>query len=255
MIKFAIRKIFPQMLYSRLWGNRKRWGLEVQEDDACWKEWQKKYNLFYSDNQRSGVGVKVNDAGYAVMSSIELKGKTVLEIGAGDIRHESFWKSVPKEYILADIDDEMMRKAEVGLKKMGVPYRTLPVKRRQSLPLEDNYVDVVVSFYSLEHLHPLREYLEDMKRVLKPGGVLMGAIPAEGGLAWGCGRMLTSRRWLKKNTTIDPDKLICWEHPNFADKVIKELDTVFKKGKTKFWPFPLFPSLDTNLIIKFIYTK
>ena len=64
----------------------------------------------------------------------------------------------------------------------------------------------------------------------------MGAIPAEGGLGWGLGRFLTSRRWLKYHTSIDPDKIICWEHPNFAEQVLAQMDQVFPKQKRQYWP-------------------
>jgi hypothetical protein len=97
--------------------------------------------------------------------------------------------------------------------------------------------------------------LSDLVRVLKPGGILAGAIPTEGGLAWGAGRYLTSRRWLRKNTGIDPDKIICWEHPNYADAVIAQLDNAMHRDSVKFWPFSAIPLLDTNLIIRFEYSK
>jgi len=83
---------------------------------------------------------------------------------------------------------------------------------------------------------------------------LIGAIPAEGGLAWGVGRLLTSRRWLKANTGIDPDKLICWEHPNFADHILQALDRHFIKKTNRFWPFRL-PFIDLNLVVQFIYSN
>ena len=112
----------------------------------------------------------------------------------------------------------------------------------------------MVSFYSLEHLYPLEPYVAGILRVLKPGGVLIGAIPAEGGLGWGLGRYLTSRRWFKKHTTINPDKLICWEHPNFADHVLTTLDRNMVQQHLGFWPLAV-PSIDMNLVIKFIYAK
>ena len=39
--------------------------------------------------------------------------------------------------------------------------------------------------------------------------------------------MLTSRRWMKKNTNIDPDKIIYWEHPNFVSNIKFHLDNIF----------------------------
>ena len=250
-----IRNILPRSMCAPLWGDRPRWGLTPSLDDPCWQKWQTAYTDFYKANQREGIGTRVNDAGYTAMSSIDLTGKRVLEIGAGDIRHIKYWQGTPAEYLLADISPEMMAFAKKRLEERGIAYRCLPVARNQTLALADASVDVIVSFYSLEHLYPLRPYFDEFKRLLKPGGCLIGAIPTEGGLAWGGGRLLTSRRWFKKNTSIDPDKIICWEHPNFADHILDELDQAFTRQAIDYWPLPWLPLLDLNLIIRLCYRK
>lgn len=251
----SIRHILPRFLRARLWGDRERWGLTVDQQDACWQEWLDTYADFYIANQREGIGTRVNDAGYRVMSAIDLSSKRVLEIGAGDIRHMSHWCGQPAEYLLADVSANMMCFARKRLTDAGVSHKCMLVERHQPLAIDDASVDVIISFYSLEHLYPLRPYLDEMLRVLKPGGILIGAIPAEGGLAWGGGRFLTSRRWFKKNTNIDPDKIICWEHPNFADQVIAELDRVFQREFVEHWPLRWLSALDLNLVIRFKYQK
>lgn len=250
-----MRKFLPRTLCKPLWGDRERWGLSPILDDLCWQEWQGTYTDFYAANQRAGIGRYVNDAGYKVMSSIDLTGKRVLEIGAGDIRHFPYWCGKPAEYLLADISAEMMDLAKQRLHEHNVACSTLLVERNKPVALDSASVDVIISFYSLEHLYPLKPYLEEFNRLLKPGGTLVGAIPTEGGLAWGAGRMLTSRRWFKRNTTIDPDKIICWEHPNFADHIIEQLDEVFAREAVKHWPMRFLPMIDTNLIIQFLYQK
>lgn len=255
IFSLKIRKIMPKIFKKVLWGDRERWGLIINEEDPCWKEWQNEYSDFYIENQREGIGIYVNDAGYAIMDDINLKGKRVLEIGAGDIRHIKYWSGNPAEYILADISDDMMKFAKSKLDDNNVSHQSIKVERDKPLPLKDNSVDIVLSFYSLEHLYPFQPYLDEIKRVLKPNGILAGAIPAEGGLSWGLGRFLTSRRWFKKNTSIDPDKIICWEHPNFADEIIEGLNKSLTKRKLKLWPFSLIPILDLNLIVKFKYSK
>ncbi len=213
------------------------------------------YAAFYLANQREGIGTRVNAAGYCVMSAIDLTGKRVLEIGAGDIRHMPHWRGQLAEYLLADVSTYIMDLARKRLTEADVPHRTLHVERQQPLALADASVDVIVSFYSLENLHPLRPCLDEILRVLKPGGTLIGAIPAEGGLAWGVGRLLTSRRWFKKHTRINPDKIICWEHPNFADQIIAELDKVFDRQAVVNWPLRWPPLLDINLNLRFKYRK
>lgn len=247
------RKWLPQNVCRRLWGDREKWGLVVREDDACWREWERALDDFYEGTQRDGVGTFINDAGYKVMRDVDLGGLTVLEIGPGNIRHDRNWPNSPSHYLLADIRASMNDKAESMLTARGTTWESILLERGGGIPLDDSSVDVVVSFYSLEHIFPLRPYLDELHRVLRPGGVFVGAVPAEGGLAWGLGRFLTSRRWIRKNTRIDPDKIICWEHPNFADDIVGQLDEVFERESVRYWPLRWLPLLDLNLIVKFVY--
>lgn len=254
-MSIALRNCLPRVFNRYLFGDRDRWGLVADPDDRCWREWQSTYEKFYMENQREGVGTAVNDAGYTVMKSLTLQGKTVLEIGAGDIRHLQHWQGRPAEYILADVHQQMMRKAQERLREYSLTYRSILLNRLETVPLADRSIDVIVSFYSLEHLYPLGNYLEEYHRVLKPDGVLVGAIPSEGGFAWGAGRMLTTRRWFKRHTDIDPDKIICWEHPNFADQILCDLDRKFLRKRVEYWPFGWVPLIDCNLVIRFIYSR
>ncbi len=246
----------PRVLSGPLFGDRAKFGLVVQGEDPCWQEWQGTYLDFYFSTQKRSIGKVVNDAGYTVMSLIDLTGKQVLEVGPGDINHIDRWRGTPARYVIADIQQAMLDLSSQKLSARGIPHegRLLERADRGVLPFEDDEFDVVVSFYSIEHLYPLLPYVDGMLRVIKPGGLLIGAIPAEGGLGWGLGRLLTTRRWLKKNTNIDPDKLICWEHPNFADHILETLDGGMRRQYLGFWPLAI-PSIDLNLVIKFVYAK
>jgi len=254
MHSFLLRNFIPDNIATKLWGDREKWGLKVIETDLCWQKWLQVSSDFYNSNQREGVGSIVNNAGYKSISDIDLTGKTVLEIGAGDIQHIRYWSGKPSQYFLVDVSPEMLEKSIQCLKKFAVPYQGFLIDRSDKLPFKDNSVDIIVSYFSLEHLYPLLPYLEDFHRVLKPGGFFVGALPAEGGALWGLGRFFTTRRWFKAHTDINPDKIICWEHPNFADKVITKLDQVFNRVGLSFWP-GIVSHLDLNLVIKFVYQK
>jgi SAM-dependent methyltransferase len=259
----------PACFSVPLFGDRERWGFVPVENDPCWREWTDQvYSAFYYANQKGGVGNYINNAGYGILKGGDLSGMRVLEIGPGEIRHLPQWfpnsfserqgqgRAIPyPQYVIADIRQDMLDRSVAVLKNAGLPCETQLLQRSQTaLPFADGEFDRIITFYALEHVYPLGPYLDEMKRILKPGGKLIGAIPAEGGLAWGLGRFLTSRRWLKKNTNIDPDKLICWEHPNFANYILSELSERFDQVCRQYWPFR-FPCVDLNLIVNFIYRK
>jgi SAM-dependent methyltransferase len=252
----VIYKFLPQFIFRQLFGDRKRFGLIIQQDDPCWKEWESVHMNFYYATQKRSIGAVVNNAGYKVMSRINMSGKKVLEIGPGDINHICNWRTDPDSYTIADISENMLEKSSLKLKERGVNYSSSFLVRNEtgSLPFDDEEFDIVVSFYSLEHFYPLDSYLRNILKILKPGGKLIGAIPCEGGLAWATGRFFTSRRWLENNSKVDINKIICWEHPNFSDQIINTLDSMMKREYISYWPFGV-PSIDINLIIRFIYEK
>ena len=53
---------------------------------------------------------------------------------------------------------------------------------------------------------------------------------------------------------INPDKIICWEHPNFSDKMLNNLQSMFSVDKIQFWLLKI-KSLDVNLLVKFKFKK
>jgi SAM-dependent methyltransferase len=252
----AIRKILPPKIYNPLFGDRERFGLRPVENDECWIKYKKCIHDFYDDTQKNGVGEFVNVAGYKILEKVNLDGLKVLEVGPGDLRHTQHWRGIPKHYVLVDLYTDFLNTSSEKLTKLGVAHEKRITSREQmgALPSNDNEFDLIITFYSLEHLYPFDQHLNEMLRVLKPGGRVIGAIPAEGGLAWGLGRYLTTRRWFKNNTTINPDKIICWEHPTMADEILTSMSDKTKDAKLSFWPLKI-PLIDINLVVKFIFTK
>ena len=176
----------------------------------------------------------------------------------GALPHREYWQGEPATYTVADIRGEFLEASAARLREHGTPYEKVLLEDAVSarLPFADDSFDLLVSFFSLEHLPDLSGSLAEMKRVLRPGGLLVGAIPAEGGLAWGMERLLTTRRRLRRvHPEIDPQKYICWEHPNFSDEVMGELEACFCRRRLSFWPLGRWAGHDGNLVISFRYEK
>lgn len=252
-----IRNVLPQFITKVLFGDRNQFGICPDTTDGDWLVWQEKaFSDFYNNTQQTGIGNWVCNLAYPVVEKVDFRGKQALEVGPGIIRHLEYVKSKPAQYAICDINEDVLNMSEKQLRAAEIPCETILLARESGseLPFADESFDVVISFNSLEHLHPLDGYLVEIKRILKRGGQLVGGIPCEGGLAWGLGRFLTTRRYVHKNYGINYDKIICWEHPNFADFIIERLDAHFEKEHLKLHPFPWLP-IDFNLVTSFIYGR
>ena len=90
--------------------------------------------------------------------SIDLpRGSTVVDVGCGDMPYRPLFENVGANYVGCDL----VEGADV-LIESGTP-----------IPLEDGLADCVVSFQVLEHVWDLDWYLNECRRLLKPGGWLL----------------------------------------------------------------------------------
>ncbi|WP_449257002.1 class I SAM-dependent methyltransferase [Bosea sp. (in: a-proteobacteria)] len=251
-----LAKCLPRSIQAALFGDRLRHGPVANPDDEDWQRWRKLDLQFYDENQRDSAGAVVNAAGYRIMRKVPIAGLNVLEIGPGSLDHIAYWTGKPVQFIAVDINEGFLQRAVERLEAQAIPYRTLVNDSGGDgrIPVDDASIDLVLSFYSLEHLHPLEGYLSEIVRILKPGGMLAGAIPCEGGIGWGLGRYLTTRRWLLRHGIPDPGKIIAWEHPNFADHILTAVENKLRFGNLQFWPFRV-RIIDFNLVATFTAVK
>lgn len=251
-----IYKFLPKCVTRKLWGDREKYGLIPDESDADWQSWQQRYaEEFYPQFQTNGIVGKATNQSYNIVSEIDFRGKEVLEIGPGLIGYLPYLNDKPQKFTLCDIKEEFLIASAQQLADHKIPYEKvqLVIQNKPKLPFPDNSFDIIISFFNLEHLYPLDDYIQEISRVLKGNGMLVGAIPCEGGLAWGLGRLLTTHRYYQRQG-IDYNKVICWEHPNFADYIVAQLNAAFNRVCLKSFPFP-FLSFDFNIFVKFIYQK
>lgn len=244
-------KYLPYRLFKNLFGDRRRYGLQTDPDDTDFKKWLERYNDFYE--YQSSTGSVVNDFGHKIISEVDLTGKIVLEVGPGLIKHLDNNDTRPSKYILADINPVFLERSSALLKeKFGIADTTTIMVEGIKVPLDDNSVDIIVTFHQLEHIFELEPYLKELQRVLRPGGQVIGAVPTEGSISWGLGRFLTSRRHVKKHMDFNYDKIICWEHPNFVNRIKALLDLNFENIRSVKQPFRILP-MDLNLSWSFVY--
>jgi ubiquinone/menaquinone biosynthesis C-methylase UbiE len=110
---------------------------------------------------------------YAVASSY-IKNKIVLDIASGEGYGSNLLAQKAAKVIGVDIDEASITLAESKYKASNLEFR---VGRADAIPLENSSVEVVVSFETLEHHDKHDEMMNEVKRVLKPGGILIISTP------------------------------------------------------------------------------
>ena len=101
---------------------------------------------------------------------------TVLDIatGTGDLAIKAFKELQPHEVIGCDISDEMMRIGRQKVEKLGLADHIRFVHEDcEQLSFADGQFDVVMSAFALRNFEHLDRCLQEMHRVLRPGGCVV----------------------------------------------------------------------------------
>lgn len=188
----------------------------------------------------------IQDMGHKYVAEQTLCGST-LEIGFGKGRQSLFFKGDPNNYYPIDVDGEYVT-PETWSK-----FKNAALVSADSLPYPDKFFDHVVSLFVLEHISHLENVFKEIKRVMKPSGRLIVALPCEGGLAWNIGRELTTRRMFQKQYNINYDKVIAYEHKHCLRDLQVYLERHFQVLKSRYYPFCV-PLIDANLVYCAVYS-
>lgn len=103
-----------------------------------------------------------------------VKGKKVLDVASGSGYGTALLASSASEVIGVDLDKTAIAYAK---KHYGSDSATFVVGSGTDIPLEDNSVDVVVSFETIEHIEDYKKFLSEVKRVLKADGLFLLSTP------------------------------------------------------------------------------
>lgn len=102
-------------------------------------------------------------------------GKDALDLGCGLAYGTSLMAENAKTLIGLDYDSEVVQHNSAKYASISqLSFKAAPVP---PIPFPDNTFDFVTSFQFIEHLHERLKLIQEIKRVLKPGGMMMLTTP------------------------------------------------------------------------------
>ncbi|MBF0379392.1 MAG: methyltransferase domain-containing protein [Magnetococcales bacterium] len=151
----------------------------------------------------------------------------VLDYGAGAGLHTDIWQTLypDSQLFFADI-------SSIALEELGKKY---PQYKNNLLPIQNHHCqdegqkfDLIASIEVMEHVEEVDSYLQDISRLLKPGGFFLWTTP--------CGNPLSIEHIYSKLTgqiesTKDGKRRWTWEDPTHIRRFTsKEVKQIIKKN-------------------------
>ncbi|SEK02145.1 rhamnan synthesis F family protein [Paraburkholderia diazotrophica] len=109
------------------------------------------------------------------IAAVLARGLDVLDVASGEGYGSSLLADVAKSVVGVDIDEDAIGFA--SRKYCAAPNLRFAAGACSALPLQDASVDLVVSFETIEHHDEHEAMLAEIKRVLRPGGMLIISSP------------------------------------------------------------------------------
>ena len=174
-------------------------------------------------------------------------GARTLEVGAGIGAHLAYEQLSAQEYYAVELLPDLVEQ----LKQKYPSVHAMQSDIQKGLPFPEAHFDRVLAVHVLEHLPDLPAAIKEIRRVLKPDGVLSIVIPCEGGLATKMARAISARPHFEKRYGQSYDFFINSQHINMPHEIIEELEPYFTVTHRSWYPL-LIPSVQLNLFIGMI---
>mgnify|MGYP006146495365 FL=1 len=135
----------------------------------------------------------------------------VLEIGAGSAPHYKFIKHNYEEYHIIETSKNNFEGYQDNIKIKFYEYDG------KILPYENEYFDRIIISHCLEHINHPEEFIHEMMKKLRIGGILSISLPTDPGLLFRLGRLYLKLFSIKRKYKITPiefDYMNATEHVN-----------------------------------------
>lgn len=103
-----------------------------------------------------------------------IKDKKVVDIACGEGYGSFLMSKYAKNFTVIDIDEDTIINANSKYKNNNLSYLQGDVSE---IPLQSSTIDAVISFETIEHTTKHDEIMQEIKRVLKPDGLLIMSSP------------------------------------------------------------------------------
>jgi len=167
-----------------------------------------------------------------------------LDIGAGRGEHIGYEDLRQQDYYALELRQSLADKIKAKFPAVNTVVGDIQTR----LDFPDGCFDRVLAVHILEHLPDLPRALDEIKRLLKPGGTFSVLIPCDPGLAYAVARNISARPLFERNFNLPYDLFIAVEHINNPEEIRAELAKRFAFQHSAHFPLYL-PIKNMNLII------
>jgi ubiquinone/menaquinone biosynthesis C-methylase UbiE len=179
----------------------------------------------------------------------ELKQNKILEIGAGQGEFYEYINKDFQSYVMTDISDWGKNHIlELGRKDPRIKFEQQDI---EDIKYEENYFDRVIVSCVIAHVTEPFKALEEVRRVVKPGGVISIFVSTDPSILLSLARKAFTERKMS-NLPIPYKLLNSIQHRNTPTSILSMVDWIYKKDKVEkeYLPFKIKSwNLSTHLII------
>ncbi|MFG1416763.1 glycosyltransferase [Xanthobacter sp. V0B-10] len=102
------------------------------------------------------------------------RGLDVLDVASGEGYGSALLSQAARSVVGVEVDPAAVEHARSAYAAANLRFEQ---GRAQAIPLDDQSVDCVVSFETIEHFYEQEQFLSEIRRVLRPGGFLLMSSP------------------------------------------------------------------------------